>query len=263
MPRRVQSKLKWFETGKIDALVKLLAKGLAKRQIGHLLKLDRNDIKLIFDFGVKVSYTYALKVTDDVLKHKLTFLKLKTKYGRRGLQAVNDWHNISEAKRLENLGKDVLRLRGDPANPKTSNRDIAKQLGVSITTVTETLSEVTGLRYQPNYKFQTGAKKREKMISLNMQGLPIPQIATLLECSEVHVRQTLRNLNIPFVHKFPQYTEKDWYVIHALVQRGVPWLTIAQIYARPVKGVAQFYRNKFPVYAHKIEKKAVATSGKI
>lgn len=262
MPSRAQCKLKWFETGKINKLVLLLSKGLAKRQIASMLKLDRNDIKLLFDFGAKISYKYALKVTDEVLKKKLTFDKLKTKYGRRGLQAVNDWHNLREKERLRNFGKEVLKLRGDPNNPKASGREIALKLGVSSTTITETLAEVTGMRYQPNYKFQIGAKKREKMIALTQQGLSPQQIATVLECSDIHVRHTLRNLGIQLPRKYPHFTEKDWYVIHSLVTQNVNWRTIAQIYARPVKGISQFYSNNFPVYAHKIETKAVANSGK-
>ena len=261
--QRPHRNLKWFETGKMDKLVILLSRGLAKRQIAAILQLDRNDIKLTFDSGIKVSYTYAKKITDIVLKKKLKFIALKAKYGNRGLQAVNDWYAMQKEEELRNFGREVLKLRGDPKNPKTSNRDIARTLGVSSTTVTETLAEMTGLRYQPNYKWQAGAKKRAKMIQLNQQGLSPKQIATVLECTEVHVRQTLRQLNIHVRRIYPVYTEKDWGVIHALVVRNVPWRTIAQIYVRPAAGIMRFYYDKLPMYAHKIEKKAVATSGKI
>ena len=264
MPEKKVEDRAWFKTGKLDKVVQALARGLSKRQIQNKFRADRNTTAEFFNSRLRISYSAAKRIVEHIVKTHMTYTLVVKKFGRQGLQALNDWHELCKQEKRKKFLTQVKALRGNLATPTQSLTKVGLALGVSREAVRDILQRSSKLARGANVAMQTGAKVRTRVCILRHRGCTVPQIAAAIQRSPVHVRCILREAGMPLSKERLLYalTEQDWHVIHALVLKGTCWSTVARIYKKTRKYVSEFYHNNYPKYAFKTEEKAVVTNGK-
>ena len=248
-----QYKAHWYTNGTIDKIILLLAKGLTKREIGPKAHVDRSDIGRIFNKRIKVTYDYAKKVCDDVIKRKLSFGRVVSKYGNRGLQALNDYNRLIAAAKRSAKVQQCLELRGDANSPARSLGQIGKLTGISHDTVLKYLQRGSGVYFHPNRLIAESRDRGQLILQLRKSGLTFQQIGKIVNQRPTSVRAALNRLGV-HTAKYSLLTPDDIRTITELRKKQVAWQTIARIYNINLKTLETRYYSVAHLYnAPKLE----------
>jgi len=221
----------------LNKVVSLCAKGMSKRGIDAKLGVDRSTIRYDFVSSYNVTFDYANKVSQDVLKHKLTYLDVKSKYGRKGLTALWHFHVLLEQNRYLKLGTKVKDFR----EKGLSFGEIGKKLNLSYTSTNMAYRKLMNVTRTGNVHCDKGEKLAKKVLSLYAEGKTIKEIAKTVKRTEAHIRSTLREkFGIAIKPTKYNLTDADLGKLHKL--RGkLSWAELAYVFSVPRQSLQYQY----------------------
>ena len=234
----------WQKTGKLDKIVMYLAKGQSKRDIGTKLRVDRSLISTVFHIKAKkaVTYAYAQKVVDAVLRRKLGYDAVVKQWGARGLQALGTYLDLYLAHQRKVAAKQCNELRGGLESPSAPLRSISLRTGLSSETVRNYLNAYHKTTQIGNVRTHSSKKTAELATQLFRGGRTIPEIAAILRRTSMAVRCILNQSGVR-MRKPMLLTAADVKVIATLRKQSVPWRTIATIYCAPMRRLLHAYNS--------------------
>jgi hypothetical protein len=226
---------------KLDKAILALADGLSFRDIEVKFHVDRLTLShfLAAKAGkVKITVKFAVKVAEDVRKHKLSFASLCKKYGRRGVKALREYRTLKQHYDRQTKESEIISLKEN--NPTLSVHKVAEHFHISDTEAYYILQRhVKGS--VTNVALLAAQKRKERVLALFHTGYSKQDIAVLEKCHEHTIRIILRDAGLSTSTRKVSVT--DFPQIKRLQEAGMSFKEIAFIFNTTPANVRSIFSN--------------------